>query len=80
MRNTKFHGWEKHVRISEPQIPCHNSDEQKTNKWASPQCFLRLTSHAIRCFFVFQVRYVFDAVDDALNPHYEGLVRRYAGR
>ena len=27
-----------------------------------------------------QVRYVFDAVDDALNPHYEGLVRRYAGR
>lgn len=31
-------------------------------------------------FHVFQVRYVFDAVDDALNPHYEGLVRRYAGR
>ncbi len=31
-------------------------------------------------FSVFQVHYVFDAVDDALNPHYEGLVRRYAGR
>eukprot|EP00435_Cladocopium_sp_Y103_P011170 s1477_g2.t3 len=27
-----------------------------------------------------QVRYVFSAVDDALNPHYEGLVRHYAGR
>lgn len=27
-----------------------------------------------------QVRYVFSAVDDALNPHYEELVRGYAGR